>query len=187
MVRWAVAIGMVALVATVHAQKDSIRTTPSPWFELTAGLHSPSGLFGIGVGVPCGRHFTPAVAAGFGGGAEGKHLSAGAEFPITTLDSTNIAAFAYWTYTIGRVVDDHPRYGSWTSEGQMLKLGAAFRVQMGRAQLVVRAGYAWFIQVPVVHMANGKEASMDLREGNPEGLLVSVSARFPLGATSEGY
>jgi hypothetical protein len=161
--------------------------SPPPWFELTAGLHSPSGLFGIGIGIPWGQRFTPAVAAGFGGGAEGKHVSAGAEFHITALDSTNVAAFGYWTYTTGRENVDDGRYGSRTTEGQMLKLGAAFMSHMGGTQVVVRAGYAWFVQVPMVEERIGVSHRMDLRSGYPEGVLMSVSVRFSLVERAGGY
>lgn len=173
---------MIPVAAGSHAQKDSTRTSLPPWFELTAGLHSPSGVLGIGVGVPVGRIFTPAVAAGFGG-SEGKHLSAGMEVHLGKADGLDVRAFAYWTYTTGRIKEENNRYGSETGSGQLLKAGAAWIMQLGTTQLVMRTGWAWYLQVPSEIGDSG--GSIDGTGYDPYfrgGPSIGFSARFPLAS-----
>ena len=136
MLRSAFFVGISALVIDATAQRDSTDSRLPPWFELTGGLFSPSGLVGIGLGMPYGPRFSGSMAAGFGM-AEGKHFSLGAEFRIATYKFIDARSFGYWSYTTGRQATDGYR----TTDGQMLKFGAAFVLSddVG-TQLVARVG-----------------------------------------------
>lgn len=183
MVRLVAVISFLCTTGFAQAQKDSTRTSPSPWFELTAGLHSPAGILGIGVGVPVGRIFTPAIAAGFGG-SEGKHLSAGAEVHIGKADGLDVRAYGYWTYTTGRIKEENSKYGSETSSGQLLKLGAAWVMRFGATQLVLRTGWAWYLEVPR-EIGTYSGGSIDGSGYDPffrGGASIGFSARFPLAS-----
>lgn len=138
---------------------------------------------GIGVGVPVGRILTPAIAAGFGG-SEGKHLSAGAEVHIGKADGLDVRAYGYWTYTTGRIKEENSKYGSETSSGQLLKLGAAWVMRLGATQLVLRTGWAWYLQVPE-EIGAYSGGSIDGSGYDPYfrgGASIGFSARFPLAS-----
>jgi hypothetical protein len=144
------------------------------------GFNSPAGLAGLGAGVPLGTYFTPVVAAGYGI-PEGVHLSAGMEYRIAQAGRSHIGAFSYWTYTLGRHSNDLGRYDvERCSTGHMIKAGASLTLLTDRSDLVLRIGFAHYVDAPVVIEAYGGHFNPGTRYTLEDGPAFSVSVRFPL-------
>lgn len=125
---------------------------------------------------------TAAVAFGWGS-TEGKHYSAGLEGTAFSWRSNAIGPFGYWTWTAGKVNDDHgsPRYSTSVSPGEMVKAGLSYVSRGPKIHISLRAGYAWYVENPVTQDASGAigMAKPDgVLEGGP---LFGFSVRFPLG------
>lgn len=167
----------------VVAQADSATWTCSPWLEVNIGSYSPSGLVGLGFGVPTCRYVTAALAGGFGG-SEGKHISLGLEGTALSWGRNDLGPFAYWTWTIGKQNDTYgsPRYSTTTSPGEMVKAGVSYAGGGPRTRFCLRGGYAWYVEQPVT-----KDASGAIGLAEPDGTLngrpvINFSVRFLLGS-----
>ncbi len=92
-----------------------------------------------------------------------------------------MGAYSYWTYTLGRHSND---LGSIEVErcstGHMIKAGASLTLLTGRSDLVLRIGYAHYIDAPVVIEAYGGHFNPGTRYTLEDGPAFSVSVRFPL-------
>lgn len=164
------------------AQSDSIRWSRSPWLEINVGAYSPSGLIGLGFGIPACRYLTGVIAFGWGS-TEGKHYSAGLEGTAFSWRTNAIGPFAYWTWTSGRVNNDNgsPRYSTTVSSGEMVKAGVSYISSGTNVQFGLRGGYAWYVEPPLTQDASGA-IGLARPDGQLQGgPLFSVSVRFPLG------
>ena len=178
MVRWVASLSFVLFAATCPAQKDSVAVASRPWIELSAASRGPAGNAGLIFGMFCGLRFTPAVAVGLGG-SESMHLSVGAEIPLAQWRSYGAGAFGYWTY----VVDTRAVVPCDNITGdQLLKFGGVLSRNVGRLELVLRAGYTFsFLNHATIYSNNGP-CDTHMVVGFPDGVvLVGIGCRILFG------
>ena len=176
--RWLPSLSIVLFTATCPAQRDSVAVAAHPWVELNAGSRGPAGNAGLIVGMPCGPKFTPAIAVGLGS-SESIHVSLGAEIPISEWRSGGFGAFGYWTY----VVDTRatPPCDNITGD-QLLKFGGALSRNVGRLELVLRAGYTFSFLNHATIYSNKGPCATHLVLGIPDGaMLVGIGCRILFG------